>query len=69
MMIDNRFDIGQLIYIKTDPEQNQRIVTGVCVRPNSILYEVSFGASSSSHYDFELSEEKNVLLSAGIENK
>lgn len=59
------FKLKQLVYLKTDQEQLPRLVIGYSVRPNSIIYELQCGAQNvTSHYDFEISEEINVLLNS-----
>lgn len=50
--------IGDLVYLKTDPEQLDRLVTGYIVRPNDILYELSHDSKASNHYHFEITIEK-----------
>lgn len=62
MVIDNKFDFGQEVYLKTDPEQLKRIVTQFSVTKNGIVYELSFGAIVSPHYDFEISTEKDTVI-------
>lgn len=63
MKIDNKFEIGQQVYIKTDKDQSTRIVTSIQIRPNNLLmYELGCGSQSSWHYDFEISEDQNVLI-------
>lgn len=62
MLIDNKFTIGQMVYLKTDPEQPQRMVTGFVIRKNIILYELCSGTVDTTHYDFEISVEKDVLI-------
>jgi hypothetical protein len=57
MMIDNEFNIGEVVYLKTDPEQFPRIVTGLSVRTTIVSYELSLGECLSCHYDFEISRE------------
>jgi hypothetical protein len=59
--IDNKFNIGQVVYLKTDPEQHARIVTSMSITKDSIMYFLSFGITDSRHYDFEISDEINVL--------
>lgn len=61
MVIDNLFEISQEVYLKTDPEQNTRLVTSINIRKGRMIYELSFGASTSWHEDFEISVEKDVL--------
>jgi hypothetical protein len=60
--IDNKFDIGQTVYLKTDKEQEARIVFAFKVTKCEITYQLAFGAATSEHYDFEISEEKDVLI-------
>ena len=53
------FGIGQEVYIKHDPEQVPRMITRVTFSSNDYVYEVSSGVGSSSHYEIELSEDKD----------
>lgn len=64
MTIDNRFNLKQTVYLKTDTDQKPRIVTGILVKPSDLLYELSCGADNSNHFDFEISKEKDVLISS-----
>lgn len=50
--------IGDIVFLKTDPEQNERIVTEIRIRPNSILYSLSCGTTDSQHYEIEISTTK-----------
>ena len=61
MTIDNAYNIGDIVYLKTDPEQMERIVTAIEISQKGLLYEVCFVESSSHFFDFELSKEKNIL--------
>lgn len=61
MRVENIFDIGQIVYLVTDPEQNKRIVTGLLIKPNSILYELSCGSNCSNHYAMEISADVDIL--------
>ena len=61
-VIDNKFDHGDIVYLKTDKDQLPRIVYCLKVFPNEILYEVTAGTLTSAHYEFELSKEANVLM-------
>jgi len=61
MLIENKFELGQTVYLKTDNDQSERMVIGISVRPSGLLYELSFGSVCSWHYEMEISEEKNVL--------
>jgi hypothetical protein len=61
MLIDNKYELGQTVYLKTDNEQLSRVVTALGILPGQILYELSQGSSSSKHYDFEITPEKNLV--------
>lgn len=61
MLLENKFNIGDKVYLKTDTDQNCRIITGFSVRLGSITYGLSCGDSESWHYDFEIDVEKDVL--------
>jgi hypothetical protein len=61
-IIESKYEIGQIIYLKTDIDQKQRIVTGIIVRSQSILYELSCGTETSGHYDFEITTEQNIEI-------
>jgi hypothetical protein len=61
MLIDNFYNIGDLVFLSTDQDQKQRLVTGVLIRQNQIVYYLSSGVEESVHYDFEITEVKSVL--------
>lgn len=62
MVINNKFQIGEIVYLITDPEQLPRIVTRLIVNMNTVLYDLSCGMEMSAHYDFEISEEKAIVV-------
>lgn len=55
------FDIGDSVYLKTDPEQCERLVTGVNIRQNGISYALSHLTNESYHYDFEITKERDII--------
>lgn len=55
------FEIGEMVYLKTDPNQLERIVTGITIRENSISYSMSAGIEDSYHYGFEITRNRNEL--------
>jgi hypothetical protein len=61
MVIDNKYELTQTVYLKTDPDQRQRIITQINVRVNGLIYELTCGSSGSWHYEFEITAEKDVL--------
>lgn len=63
MIVDNKFNLGDCVYIKTDSEQKRRMVIGILIRPSGILYELNCGDRSSYHYQMEISVEKDIMIS------
>jgi hypothetical protein len=63
MVIDNKFSHGDIVYLTTDPDQRARVVSKISVMPNGLLvYELSHNTYTSMHYDFEISIEKDVVI-------
>ena len=61
MTINPKFELGQGVYMKTDPEQFLRIVTKYVVTTTGIEYEVAMGMMTIICQDIELSETKDVI--------
>lgn len=65
MIVNNKYEFGDLLYLKTDTDQELAIITGIKLTPiGNVIYTVSKGSRSSEHYDFELSAEKNILITS-----
>lgn len=63
MVIDNKFELGETVYLKTDTEQCPRMVITIAVRPsNALAYSLSCGTDSSIHYDFEMTREPDNTM-------
>jgi hypothetical protein len=57
-----KFQIGQKVYLKTDKNQEERIVIKIQLMPNEgVLYFVSCSCSSEWYYDIELTRERDDL--------
>jgi len=48
------FQIGEMVILKTDPEQRPRIVVTIGLRAEGTMYEVALMDDTSWHADFEL---------------
>lgn len=60
-----KFLVGTEVYLRTDPKQHKRIVTGVIVKPGGYEYEVKYSVYEPTlHYDIEISEERDNELYA-----
>lgn len=62
MVIDNKYKLKQEVYLTTDEDQRKRVVTAITIRQGGIIYELSCGTQTSSHYDFEISAEENISI-------
>lgn len=63
MVIENEFELQQVVYLKTDPDQYARIVLGIEVCPyGDLLYRLQQGSNSSQHYGLEISAEKDLCM-------
>lgn len=61
IVIDNKYSIGDTVYLVTDKEQLPRIVFCFIVYRQEIIYRLATGTVTSDHYDFEISDTKNIL--------
>ena len=51
MVIDNKYEIGDIVYLITDTEQTARIVVYIKLCPhNSIIYGLATNERISEHY-------------------
>lgn len=62
MVIDNKYEMGDTVYLKTDPDQKVRMVSAILIRPGFIEYKLDCGTDFSWHPDFVISIEKNIVL-------
>lgn len=61
MNITTKFDFGDIVYLKTDPDQLERIVTGFSIKLNSICYNLNHATTESWHWDFEITKDRDIL--------
>lgn len=62
MVIDNKYNFGDIVYLKTDKDQLPRMVVRLSVKQTEIQYCIANGINETWHLDIELSETINVLL-------
>lgn len=59
MYIDNRHNIGEVVYLLTDEDQSKRVVTSISIRSGGyITYELSCGVETSYHVETEIIKQK-----------
>lgn len=59
--IENRFNLEQIVYVKTDEKQSPRIVTAFNLSILGLRYQLSKDNGADYFYECEVSEEKNFL--------
>jgi hypothetical protein len=70
MQFKSTYGLGDIVYLKTDPDQFERIVTEVAFKGDGgIIYNLNLGASQSCHYDIELSSKKDLMKQLDISDK
>lgn len=63
MKVESNYEIGEVVYLKTDKEQLPRIVTGFLVRKQiTVYYLVHSDSQESPHYEYEFTREENTLI-------
>lgn len=60
--VDLEFDVGDVVYLKTDEDQKPRIVAEICIKKTGIVYNLCQGTVTSWHYDFEMSVNIDVKI-------
>ncbi len=67
MVIDNKFNNGQIVFLITDAEQLERMVTVIQVTADKgIIYQLSCGSQTSWHYDVEIASCKDIAKELNI---
>ncbi|TDQ12172.1 hypothetical protein [Pedobacter metabolipauper] len=62
-----KYTHGDIVYLKTDPDQKPRMVISFSIRPGGVAYyELAAGADSSYHFEIEMSDTKDDNLILGI---
>lgn len=60
--VDLAFDVGAVVYLKTDEDQKKRIVYSIEIKQTGVLYGLAQGNTTSWHFDFEISETADIKL-------
>ena len=67
--IDNKFDFGDIVYLKSDVDQSPRIVTEISVMPdNCIQYRLVQETFNSWHNELEIRNTVDVVLKTSGRN-
>jgi len=61
MIIDISYSFGDIVYLKTDKDQNKRLICELKVNPGQVIYALMHGTQMSWHYEFEFTTEQNLV--------
>lgn len=64
MKIETEYSFGDIVYLKTDKDQYQRIVTGILITPIGIRYRVTCAEYEYYCFAIEISKEKDILMTS-----
>ena len=59
MNIKLDFNLGDLVFLKTDTDQKERMIVGIWVKPSGIMYTLNCGVEESYHYPMEITNERD----------
>lgn len=62
MTINNKFELEEVVFLITDVDQTQRMITGITINKGYLLYRLACGTNESWHYEYEISTDKNFNI-------
>ena len=62
MLVDTKYGLGDLLYLKTDKEQLPRLVSQILICTGGIKYALACGVAETWHYELEVTTEVNILM-------
>lgn len=61
MTIENQFQYGESVQLKTDEEKKKRVVTAIVIKGNNYLeYQLACGLESTGHAEAEIEKYKPI---------
>jgi hypothetical protein len=60
--MNTKYNIGDIVFLKTDKEQEARIITGILIRPNGYVFYLSKSDLETTHYEIEFTSDINELI-------
>ncbi len=64
MIVECKYGYGDIVYLKTDSDQSKWIVCSILVTKAGVIYNLSSGIKTYGAYDFEISLEKDILITS-----
>jgi hypothetical protein len=60
--IEEVFNEKDIVFVTHDPDQEPRMIVGIEISNDSVVYNCMCGTTLSNHYAYELSKNKNLTL-------
>ena len=58
------YELGQDVYLKTDPEQLKRMVVQIRKDFNGIVYVLVCGPETTIHFEAEISDSPDIMMTS-----
>lgn len=66
MKFESKYDLGQIVYLKTDIDQRERIITQIKFDPTGCIYKLALCTEETYHFDIEISTQRNIIKALGL---
>ena len=60
--MNTRYNIGNIVFLKTDNEQVPRMITGILIRPYGNIFYLSKSDTETTHFEIEFTSDINELI-------
>ncbi len=60
--IEEVFSEKDMVFVKHDQHQSPRMIIGIEISNDSVVYNCMSGTELSNHYAYELTKEKNLVI-------
>lgn len=60
--IEEVFSEKEMVFVKHDQDQLPRMIIGIEISNDSVVYNCMSGTELSNHYAYELTKEKNLVI-------
>ena len=61
MRFETEYDLGEMVYLITDPDQFKRMIIEISFTPNEVSYKLALGDTESWHYEIEIDREPDIV--------
>lgn len=55
------WNIGESAYLRTDPDQQERLVVGIMITEGGLQYVLALNGDETCHYAFEMTYDRDVI--------